>query len=271
MATIMPMQTVTWSSGQQYAIKTMYSLPSDQAFFACPVVTNAGTTYIATNINHQPTKGLAPGSDSAWTVYVPGGGGGSGVTSLTLSDGNGFNFSQSGTTGAITASLAPSFTGFAYSDGTTLQTAGTDGTGTNIALTGSATSWTPTLTCATPGDLAILYNTQTGSFVRIGNLIIATFNIIASNFTFSTASGNVIIGGTGSLPGTPSFPLTSFGSISIGNYTKSGYAPGSTILNSSGLQIIMTGSGNASVNMAITDFSPPAPPSIQGTIIYFIA
>jgi hypothetical protein len=69
MATIMPMQTVAWSSTEQYAIKTMYSLPSDKAFFACPVVTNLDVTYIATDINNQPTKGTAPASDSAWTVY----------------------------------------------------------------------------------------------------------------------------------------------------------------------------------------------------------
>lgn len=53
-------------------------------------------------------------------------------------------------------------------------------------------SYTPVVSCDTPGDLSISYNTQQGSFWRIQDLVLVQFNL---NFTptFSTATGSMSI------------------------------------------------------------------------------
>lgn len=59
-------------------------------------------------------------------------------------------------------------------------------------------TWTPVLTFATPGDLAISsYTTQTATYTKIGRLIALSFAvvIIAGNFTWTTSSGNAQITG----------------------------------------------------------------------------
>lgn len=62
------------------------------------------------------------------------------------------------------------------------------------ALDYAATTFTPTVTFATPGDLSVAYATQTGFYVRIGTLV---FVSIALSFTptHTTASGNVRFSG----------------------------------------------------------------------------
>jgi Pectate lyase superfamily protein len=56
-------------------------------------------------------------------------------------------------------------------------------------------SWTPVLTFATPGDLAVTYSAQVGRFTRIGGMVTATFTIVTSAFTHTTASGQLRVTG----------------------------------------------------------------------------
>jgi hypothetical protein len=71
-------------------------------------------------------------------------------------------------------------------------------------------TWTPALTFETPGDLAITYAAQRGSYTRIGDMVICEFAIVTSLFTHTTASGQVSITG---LP---------FAGVSISGYRSSG-------------------------------------------------
>lgn len=59
----------------------------------------------------------------------------------------------------------------------------------------ASNSWTPTGTFATPGDLAITYTTQTGTYTKVGGRVFVDFQLVTSGFTHSTASGNFRIGG----------------------------------------------------------------------------
>src|SRR5262245_32311518 len=61
-------------------------------------------------------------------------------------------------------------------------------------------SWTPTLTFATPGDLAVSYASRLGTLFTIGKFQILNFNITTSSFTFTTASGNLTISGVPNAP-----------------------------------------------------------------------
>lgn len=57
-----------------------------------------------------------------------------------------------------------------------------------------AMSFTPTITCGTPGDLSVSYSVQVGNYTKIGVLI---FIEISLTFvpTYTTASGNLVISG----------------------------------------------------------------------------
>ena len=72
-------------------------------------------------------------------------------------------------------------------------------------------TWSPTLTFATPGDLAITYASQFGLYQKVGNRVLFEVSLLSSAFTFTTASGNARI----SLPIAPGtiqsyVPVTQF-------------------------------------------------------------
>lgn len=58
-------------------------------------------------------------------------------------------------------------------------------------------TWTPSLTFATPGTLAINYSLRNGNYTKVGNLVTARFAITInpSQFSKGTASGTLIFGG----------------------------------------------------------------------------
>lgn len=56
-------------------------------------------------------------------------------------------------------------------------------------------SWTPTLTFATPGNLAVTYNLRQAQYTKIGNLVNVTMRVQTATFTHTTASGVCQISG----------------------------------------------------------------------------
>jgi hypothetical protein len=61
--------------------------------------------------------------------------------------------------------------------------------------------WTPTLTFATPGDLAVGYTTRVGDLLLHDWGVQGNFRIVTSSFTHTTAAGNLQVTG---FPYTPS-------------------------------------------------------------------
>ena len=55
--------------------------------------------------------------------------------------------------------------------------------------------WTPVVTFDTPGDLNVVYSTQTGSYTKKGREVTVTGEIVTSTFTHTTASGSLRITG----------------------------------------------------------------------------
>lgn len=76
-----------------------------------------------------------------------------------------------------------------------------------IDLSTTTGSFTPTFDFATPGDLSIVYTTQTGTFTRVGNMVFIALYLVFTP-TFTTSSGEPKIGG---LP----FTSASLGSLVI--------------------------------------------------------
>jgi len=56
-------------------------------------------------------------------------------------------------------------------------------------------TWTPVMSFTTNGDLAVTYSAQVGHYERVGSQVTARFRVIASAFTYTTATGTFQITG----------------------------------------------------------------------------
>lgn len=118
-------------------------------------------------------------------------------------------------------------------------------------------TWTPAITFATPGDLAITYAVQTGFYTQIGypgaGIIMASFNVTTSAFTHTTASGNLQV------TGLPVAQAVAAGILPLGTgrfqgITKANYTQFLATI-ASGAQIVTfvasgSGQGNSSLSTA---------------------
>ena len=110
-----------------------------------------------------------------------------------------------GATGA-----APTFASLSSSAGSLTYTTGTNSLNIDIANFVQWTSWTPTLIGQSTAGTTT-YTTQSGSYMRISNMVIATFSVA---ITAATGTGNINIGG---LPFT--FSRQTNGSCQVNGFT----------------------------------------------------
>jgi len=148
----------------------------------------------------------------------------------------------------------------------------TPGTGTSELLNDYETgTWTPVLTFATPGDLAVTYNAnqQTGTYTIIGDRIVIAFAVGTSSFTYTTASGNLQLTG---LPYTAKLVsgIQNIGSTVFGGITKVGYTQVVPRVNSntSLVDFIASGSGVVQSNVASADVPTTSSVVLRGTLVY---
>ena len=129
----------------------------------------------------------------------------------------------------------------------------TSGTGTSELLDDyEEGTFTPDLTCATPGTLAVVYNTQRGRYQLVGNVCHVWINIQTDSVTLGTASGAVRITGlpfTSSLNGVES----SMGAMMFQGITKAGYTQFSpqVVWTTTYMQIVANGTALAASALAI--------------------
>ena len=101
-------------------------------------------------------------------------------------------------------------------------------------------TWTPAISCNTPGDLSVSYSTQYGKYTKVGRKVYIEAHVVTSAFTHTTASGTVFVSG---LP----FPCagTPDGSVGViwSGWTKAGYQVNSGLVFSSVFPRVY-GSGN---------------------------
>lgn len=128
------------------------------------------------------------------------------------------------------------------------------------------TSWTPTLTASTPGDLAITYAEQTGQQYRLGGIVVTYFRIRTSAWTHTTASGPLILGG---IPSTAIALSRATSAIDYSGFTKAGYHNMIVEFNSNASQAFFNvgGSGVAYAQLAVTDFPTGGIVVIAGTVV----
>lgn len=131
------------------------------------------------------------------------------------------------------------------------------------------TPWTPVVTFATPGDLAVVYSLQSGGATKIGRQVFANYLISTSTFTHTTASGDLILTG---LPFTSGVPIAISGQVDWGGITKADYTQINGALLSGSSQIIFVANGSGLVRSTVTTVNVPTGSSLflSGTISYFV-
>jgi hypothetical protein len=135
------------------------------------------------------------------------------------------------------------------------------------ALEGDEGTWTPVLTFATPGDVAVTYTTQAGTFTKKGREVTLAFNIVTAAFTFTTASGNLLITGA---PFANSAAGARFGSLSWGGITKATYTQVNARvgLSTATINFQASGSGVAASPISATDTPTGGSMVLNGTIVF---
>lgn len=132
--------------------------------------------------------------------------------------------------------------------------------------------WTPVLTFATPGDLSVSYSDQTGKYKKIenaaGSIILATFRIITTAFTHTTAAGACRITG---LPVADALGNRR-GILTFQGITKATYTSFvcTTITGQTYLELRAGGSGVANAIVDVADMPTGGVIQLAGTIIYFV-
>jgi len=112
-------------------------------------------------------------------------------------------------------------------------------------------TWTPVLTCATPGNLAVVYSVQIGAFTKIGNLVLCSYSITTSTFTHSTAAGQLQITGLPFLAANVVNFVQAFAVGQWGGINKASYQHVAGILVPNTSVLLFSGSGMGQVASAI--------------------
>ena len=122
------------------------------------------------------------------TNALPVASGGTGITSFGTGIATALGTNLNGS-GAFAGTTGPTFVTPAL--GAATATSINFG-GSSLSNYVSSTAFTPVITFATPGDLSVVYSTQLGQYVRIGNLVTVSIQL-AFTPTYTTASGTFII------------------------------------------------------------------------------
>lgn len=128
--------------------------------------------------------------------------------------------------------------------------------------------WTPVFTFATPGDLSVTYAEQDGSYVKIGQSVTETFNILTSAFTHTTASSIARITGSGFTANNNG--INNVGAIYWAGITKANYTHAQTrkAANGTVINIGLSGSGQAADNADPADMPTGGTVRLDGSITF---
>jgi hypothetical protein len=127
-------------------------------------------------------------------------------------------------------------------------------------------SWTPVFTFTTPGNQNIVYSSQSGFYTRIGRFVMATFGVVTSTFTHTTAAGTFAITG---LPHTPA--ATNFeGTVEFSGLTLPAGTSSVTLrVQASSTALVLVGTPGATL-FAVGQHVSGTNVALIGTLVYHI-
>ena len=132
-------------------------------------------------------------------------------------------------------------------------------------------TWTPAYTYATPGDLSVAYSTQVGVYTKIGRLVIASFVIVTSTHTFTTASGNNQITGL-TFTSANVTSQNAYGAASWDGITKATYTDivARLAANSATIDFVASGSAVSASVVTAANCATGTQQTRTGTIFYVV-
>jgi len=199
---------------------------------------------------------------NAWTQIAGGGEGGIGGTGTPTSgyiSGQGGRGGNTAETGSVPAGISYGQFNLSSAIGQSAQIRKFSGT------------WTPVLTFTTPGDVAVTYATQLGTYEIDGDILTAWFQVQTSSFTFTTASGNMILSG---LPIAPTGSNRNQGPLVFSGINKASYTQVQTDINATSTDIGFFASGMGQVISSITPgggVTSATNVSLRGSVSYQVA
>jgi hypothetical protein len=130
-------------------------------------------------------------------------------------------------------------------------------------------TWTPVLSFATPGDLAVTYATQVGKVTKIGRLVFAHFEIVTSAFTHTTASGALRVTGLPYVSGADGQTLS--GGLEWRGITKASFTQITARVGPNANQVVFraSGSGQTPGDVVVADVPTAGTVRLIGTVIYY--
>lgn len=131
-------------------------------------------------------------------------------------------------------------------------------------------TFTPTFTCATPGNLTFTYSSRVGRYTRVGNRVDINVVLFLTSYTHTSASGNVIISGLPFVSATNSQQVE--GVLQGTGFTKVGYTSfaAQVAQTKSSVDVVASSSGLPFVQLVIGDFPTAGTPLLKFSLTYFI-
>jgi hypothetical protein len=123
-------------------------------------------------------------------------------------------------------------------------------------------TFTPVLTFQTPGDLAVTYSVQIGTYTKIGRLVSCCLSVVSSAFTHTTAANACLISG---------LPFACAASHHFIGITKAGYTQFQVRARDtfpSQLEVLASGSGVANANVLPADMPSGGTINFRISIVY---
>lgn len=110
---------------------------------------------------------------------------------ITVTNGNGVSGNPTLTIPDAVTLVTPTVTGLLNCTGGQIQFPASQNASANANTLDDYEegTFTPSLTFATPGDLAVTYTNQLGNYTKIGNRVFIHITLSTSSFTYTTASG----------------------------------------------------------------------------------
>lgn len=143
------------------------------------------------------------------------------------------------------------------------------GLGTAAATVYETGTFTPVLTCVTPGDLSVSYSVQSGGYTKIGDTLVSTVRLVCTP-TFTTASGQLRITG---------MPFTAAGVpgyVTLGNVEKLAFTRAQPFVQSAAAQTFLSfrsGDPTGVNNIALENISictSGVAIDLRFTIVYYV-
>jgi hypothetical protein len=130
-------------------------------------------------------------------------------------------------------------------------------------------TWTPTLFMT---GVTVVYSTQQGTYRKIGNAVFVQFQVISSSFTFTSASGDLLIGSLPFVAGGGNAQrfgagVLDFSGITMPNYTQIGVR---TENGFDFLALNRSGSGQSNQSVTSSNVTSGTNVRVSGEMFYYI-